>query len=164
MKNLLLAIAFTFSASILFAQQFESAVGLRLGYPTSASYKKFISEDKAVEAYVGFRDYFGSNWLSVNAAYQTHKDLEFEDIQGLQWYYGFGAGLNRVSYEFDRGGYTFFNLSGYVGLSYVFEDIPLNLSVDWVPSIFVGGGGVGRVGGFGGGYGALTARYVLHQD
>lgn len=163
MRNLLLLTLFTFSALFASAQQFDSAVGLRLGYPTSISYKKFFSEDTAGEVFASYRGYLGGSWLSINAAYHKHQDLEFEDIDGLQWYYGAGAGLNRRNYEFS-GGATFFNISGYIGLSYVFEDIPLNLSVDWVPSIFFGGRGIGSIGGFGGGYGALTARYILNAD
>lgn len=53
---------------------------------------------------------------------------------------------------------TTFGVMGVVGLDYKFTDIPLNLSVDWVPTFFIGDG---YVSGFGGGYGALSARYTL---
>jgi hypothetical protein len=46
---------------------------------------------------------------------------------------------------------------GVIGLDYKFSEIPLNLSVDWMPTYFLGG----YIGGFGGGYGSLSARYVL---
>jgi hypothetical protein len=162
MKNLLLVIAFLGISFGAKAQAFDSAVGLRLGYPISVSYKTFINETSAAEAYVGFRSYFGSTWLSANAAYQIHNYLEFEGVENLQWYYGAGAGIHNLSSDFG-GSTTFFSVQGYIGLSYTLENTPLNFSIDWSPSLFVGTGG-GGLGGFGGRYGALSVRYVLGQS
>ena len=161
MKNLFITALITLLSLPVFGQAFDSAVGLRLGNPISVSYKKFFNEKAAGEAYVGFEDYVGATWLSVNAAYLLHEDLEVEGLEGLQWYYGAGAGLNNISSDFG-GGSTFFTIAGYIGLSYVFENIPLNLSIDWVPSIFIGSD-LGPLGGFDAGYGALSARYILNQ-
>lgn len=135
------------------AQDYQAAAGLRLGYPLSASYKTFLNESSAIEGYVGFRSRSGFTQLSITGAYQIHTDLQ--DVEGLQWYYGGGASVNFAN------SLTYLGLHGYLGLSYTFEDTPLNLSVDWVPSIFIGGGGV--FNGFGGGYGALAARYILNR-
>lgn len=161
MKKLFYILAITLISLPAFGQAFDSAVGLRFGSPVSVTYKKFFNEEAAGEVYLGYRSYFSASWLSVNAAYQIHKDLEFEGIENLQWYYGGGAGINRFSYDFDIDAVTFFSVSGYLGLSYTFDNIPLNLSVDWVPSLFFGND-IG-LNTFGGGYGALSARYILNQ-
>lgn len=141
-----------------FAQDFDSAIGLRFGYPLSVTYKTFISESNALEGYAGFRSFGNSvSFLSLNAAYQIHKDIE--DVDGLQWYYGAGGNIAFWSGDFLESN-TSFGVSGYAGLSYTFVDIPLNLSVDWIPTFFINGN-VGFADGFGGGYGSLAARYIL---
>lgn len=142
------------------AQAYNSAIGLRFGYPTSVSYKKFVSENKAFEGYAGFRSYSFYRAININAALQFHTPIE--SVEGLKWYWGAGAGL--YTYSFDTGfggdnGGASIAAQGYLGLDYKFESIPLNLSVDWVPSLFIGGYG----SGFGADYGALTARYILDK-
>lgn len=164
MKQLLLSCIFCGLAFCVTAQDFKSAVGLRFGYPYSASYKVFLSETNAVEAYAGLRPYIGGSWIAANGAYLIHKDLDIEeiDLENLQWYYGFGAGVQRVGFTgLGLGSSTFFNVSGYLGLSYTFDDIPLNISVDWVPTVFLNG--FEGLNTFGAGYGALAARYVLSE-
>lgn len=157
MKNLLFI--FFLVAGMSFgsqAQDYDAAVGLRLGSPVSISYKKFISESNAVEVYGGFRSYFGYSIIQANAAYLIHNELG--DVGGLKWYYGGGAGLALYSYDLgfsDSGGVGAI-ISGYLGLEYTLEDIPLSLSLDWTPSLFVGGNGR-----FGADNGALAIRYVL---
>ncbi|PPK85151.1 hypothetical protein CLV84_2043 [Neolewinella xylanilytica] len=142
------------------AQDFKSAAGVRLGYPFSVSYKTFITETNALEAYVGFRSYSGvANWISINGAYQVHNDIA--ELEGLQWYYGGGAGAQFWSYDFDASGSTTFSVSGYLGLQYTFADTPVTASIDWVPTYFFGSSSYGAFNSFGGGYGALAVRYVL---
>lgn len=148
--------AFTQSAT---AQDYGSAVGLRFGYPLSVSYKTFISESSAVEGYVGFRGYGSFNWISINGAYQIHNDIE--SVEGLQYYYGGGAGVQFWSYDFIEEGSTTFSISGYLGLQYTFADAPVSLTVDWVPTFFLGDNFGAGFNSFGAGYGALAARYTL---
>ena len=134
------------------AQDFDHAVGLRLGFPTSISYKKFLNQKNAIEAYVGYRSVDLADWLSLSGAYQVHNDLNLEGVDGLQWYYGGGASLISAS---GAGSSIILGLQGYLGLSYTFESTPINLSIDWVPGFYT------RGNGFGGDYGALAVRYVL---
>lgn len=158
MKNLLFAIVFLFgSISMTQAQDYNSAVGLRLGYPLSVTYKMFLNENSAAEAYAGYRSFFGYSEVRINAAYQIHQELE--SVDRLKWYYGGGAGVAFFSYNsfyIGDGGGVGFTLSGYIGLEYTLEDAPVSFSIDWVPTFYLGG-----VGGFGAGNGALSARYVL---
>lgn len=140
------------------AQVYKSAIGARLGYPLSASYKTFISNSSALEGYVGFRGYSAYRWISINGAYLIHRPIE--GVTNLQWYFGGGAGVYFYTYDtgfFEPGSSTSFGLQGYIGLDYTFEDLPLNLTVDWIPTIFLNGFN----NGFGGSYGSLGVRYVL---
>lgn len=159
-KKLLLASACFLFLSMGFAQNYDSAIGARLGYPFSASYKKFVNETNAFEVYAGFRNFSTYNWFNVSGAYQIHADLGEE---GLQWYYGFGASVFvwsfNTSFLGDRSTGTTFGLQGYLGLDYKFSETPLSITLDWVPTFFLNGFG----SGLGGGYGALGVRYVLGE-
>ena len=143
-------------------QNYNSAIGARLGSPLALSYKKFISEGNAIELYGAFRNFSNYNWFSINGAYQVHRD--FPNVENLQWYLGGGAGLFFWSFDdgifgpgVDEPSSTTVAISGYLGLEYTFDDVPLSLSVDWVPTFFLSG----YDDGFSAGYGALAARYVI---
>ncbi len=141
------------------AQDFNSAVGLRLGFPWSVTYKKFISESNALEGYAGIRPFgAGINLITANGAYLIHQDVEGEGIEGLQWYYGGGAG----AYFWTGFGSssTSLGISGYIGASYTLKSNPINISLDWVPTFFINGV-TGFGSGFAGGYGNLAVRYIL---
>ncbi|MEM9931288.1 MAG: hypothetical protein AAF840_15840, partial [Bacteroidota bacterium] len=163
MKNLFRVIALTLCLCFVgqteaIAQPFKSAVGLRLGSPLAASYKTFINETSAVEVYASYRGFTGWSWIGLNGAYQIHNDIA--SVDGLQWYYGAGGGVQFWSAEFSDLSGTLITASGYLGLQYTLSDTPITASVDWVPTLFIGDG-FGGFGGFGAGYGALAVRYVL---
>lgn len=167
MKNLLSLLALTLclcfaSSADMQAQDYKSAAGLRLGYPWAASYKTFISESSALEVYVGYRGFSLYNNLSINGAYQIHKDIE--SVDGLQWYFGGGAGVQFSSYDFIDESSTAITASGYLGLQYTFADTPISVTADWVPTLVIGDG-LGGLGGsgFGAGIGGFGVRYVLNR-
>jgi hypothetical protein len=164
MKKIALLFAFLFALSLsndMKAQgNFQSALGLRFGAPLAASYKFFISDPAAIELYLGFRSYsVGYTFLNPGAMYQYH--FPINGVDGLNWYVGGGASL--FLYSFDDGycagcdGLAF-GINGVLGLDYTFADAPINLSVDWLPTIVI----AGDFAGFGAGNGALSARYVLN--
>ena len=157
-KTFVLAFAFFAFAFASYTQNYSSAIGLRLGSPTSISYKTFISEPAAIEIFGGFRRYSSYGWFNVAGVYEHHKAIE--SVEGLQWYVGGGASAFFWNYDngfLDPGSNTSIGLLGTLGLDYVFAEAPVNLSVDWMPFFFLNG----YDSGFGGGYGALSARYVL---
>ncbi|GAB4402481.1 MAG: hypothetical protein OHK0039_00570 [Bacteroidia bacterium] len=152
--RLLLTLFIVLAAATLQAQPYKAAVGARVGYPTALSYKKFLGDAHAVELYAG--TYF--NRLSLHAAYQIHHPIEA--IENLSFYYGAGAAFifwNTYRNNYSRTGV---GVQLYGGLDYFIdiEGLPLNLSVDWVPSYFFGNT---YVNGIGAGYGTLAIRYVL---
>ena len=142
------------------AQNYQSALGLRLAFPLAASYKFFISEPAAIELYLGIRSYsIGYTFLNPGAMYQYH--FPINGVDGLNWYVGGGASLYlynfKDNYCSDCDGLAF-GLNGALGLDYKFANAPINLSVDWLPTIVI----AGNFSGFGGSYGALAARYTLN--
>ena len=139
------------------AQNYDRAIGLRLGYPLSVSFKNFIDESSAIEVYAGTRGFSTYRWYNIGGAYQWHNDIG--DVDNLQYY--FGAGASVLFWNFDVSNSfstTTIGLQGYAGLDYRFEDAPVNLSVDWIPTIYLGDG---FTTGFGGGFGALAVRYII---
>ncbi|MEM6700773.1 MAG: hypothetical protein AAF599_20380, partial [Bacteroidota bacterium] len=160
LKTLLAAFAICLFASSLSAQNYRSAVGARLGYPLSASFKTFISDENALELYVGYRGFSSYNWFSVNGAYQKHSPLD-DVVEGLQWYYGFGAGVYFWTYDFSQDfSSTSLSVQGYIGVDYKFENTPLSITVDWVPTFFIGNI---FTSGFGARYGSLGVRYIFKE-
>lgn len=159
-----MVMAFVFLANDSVAQNFGSALGLRLGYPLSISYKTFINESGAIEVMAGTRGSgsgaFGYRWYQVAAAYQVHKPLAVGDVDGLSWYFGGGASVYFWNFNDGFAGEnsnSSFGLQGYLGLSYNFENAPINITADWVPTYFLNGFG----SGFGADYGSLGIRYIL---
>lgn len=162
MKKILFIFLFAFAC--VFAaqaqQNYKSAIGLRLGYPLSVSYKTFISEPGAIEVFAGFRSWSYYSWFNVGGLYQHH--FAIPSVQGLDWYVGGGASAYfwnfKDQFVGDNGTSTTFGILGNIGLDYKFANAPVNISVDWMPAFFVNGYG----NGFGGGYGGLAVRYTLN--
>jgi hypothetical protein len=160
MKQLFFTLLLSLSFGTIYSQNYKTAAGLRLGYPLSVSYKTFISEPGAIEVFAGYRGFSFYRWFTVGGLYQHHNP--FPDVEGLRWYYGGGASAFFWSYDDLFVGTTdnssvSFGILGNVGLDYRVKDQPLNLSIDWVPAFSFNGYGKG----FGAGYGALSARYIL---
>lgn len=155
------------SISGLQSQNYQKAIGLRLGYPVSASFKMFLNDsENALEAFVSYRSEkvfdYGWSWVGLGAGYQVHNDIA--SVDNLQWYYGGGASL--YFWSFDDGFADFndqanltFGLLGFLGLDYKFPNAPVNVSLDWVPTFFLNGYG----NGFGADNGALAVRYTFEE-
>lgn len=150
MKRLLQA---TFVLTICFfattmSAQYESAVGLRWEDDfIAASYKKSINDNIKAEAYFGLPTTSGVNLylIGLNAALYT----PFPEVDNLSYYYGAGAGLI-------FGDATGFLARGVGGLDYAFEDFPLNLSMELLPTLAFASGGSNFQFDF-----SFGARYIL---
>ncbi len=156
-------VASFFAVNNLQAQDYKSAIGLRLGVPMSVSYKHFLNEKGALELTAGYRSWSGfAKYISITGSYQHHMDIS--SVEGLKWYIGGGAGLNLWSYDdiYKALGVniasTTFSVFGLIGLDYKFASVPVNISADWGPTFFIGDG---YYNGFGAGYGALAVRYTF---
>jgi len=145
--TLVLVSSFIFSGTLM-AQSYSSAIGAKLTYGLMGTYKMELKEGLYADIYGGF-GYYGR--LAGGAAIELHKPLA--DVDNLYWYIGAGA----YTALYSEGVYIGANFV--LGVDYSFDEIPLNLSVDWMP-------GINLLGGFspalyGGGF---SARYILKTN
>ena len=113
---------------------YETALGLGIDFGdgqtlVGPSVKHFFAENHAGMGEVTF----GDNVTFLTAMYQYHK--EFPNADGFQWFAGGGPSI-----AFFDGGADFF-LRPVVGLDYKITNVPLALSFDWRPWIFLGDNG-----------------------
>jgi hypothetical protein len=149
-----------FCAGIFFslnanAQNYNNAVGVRLGWGFGGTIKHFFDDSKAVEGIVQFGGIY-SRYAQITGLFQIHKPLD-DVAPGLQWYFGGGGFVGFFSGVYSARS-TRIGIAGNIGLDYTFEDIPLNLSLDWVPGIAIVGFGTGFGAGTAGG---LAVRYIF---
>jgi hypothetical protein len=107
------------------AQDYKLALGIRFSTPAptlsnSISLKYFINERDAIEGLVSFGTRFGLGGL-----FEVHQLIG--GVQSLTWFYGGGGYLG---FEY---GATYLGPTGGVGIDYKFQNVPLNLSLDWKP-------------------------------
>ena len=149
MKKLLLALYFitgiaTFTSlraqevnnSSAIGTDYKTALGIRLSnnapiVGNAITLKHFVKDNTAVEGYFSFSDP-----LSLGAMLELYKPLS---TPGLRWYYGGGAYLGfGKTYDVNKArdvNTTYFGAQGVVGLDYKFENVPINLSLDWKPEL-----------------------------
>jgi hypothetical protein len=129
MKRILLIILLVtvtgFGYSVL-AQDYKFGIGIRLSNasPTlnnAITAKYFFSSSQAMEGILSFGSRFGLGGL-----YQVHQPMQ---VKGLKWYYGVGGYVGFESND------VYLGPTGAIGLDYKFENIPLNLSLDWKPEL-----------------------------
>lgn len=114
-------------SSTAFAQDYSKAVGIRLS-PNSAvitsgfTGKYFLNEKAAVEGIIGI-----NNGLGICGLYELH--FPIDAVSHLSWFAGGGG------YVAFRNSSTFIGGAGIIGLDYKFDEIPLNLSLDWKPEL-----------------------------
>ncbi len=131
---LLLAVFATANQSS--AQDYKTALGVRLSSSNamqnnSISIKQFISERTAIEGLFTFGDP-----LALGALIEFHKPLS---AAGLTYFYGAGgyiAFLKTVNVTTQKTSTDAnFGAQGVIGLDYKFNNIPLNISLDWKPEL-----------------------------
>lgn len=109
------------------AQAYQKGIGIRLG-PNSAAItagftgKYFLNEKAAVEGIIGI-----NNGLGICGLYELH--FPIDAVNNLSWFAGAGG------YVAFRSSTTFVGGAGIIGLDYKFDEIPLNLSLDWKPEL-----------------------------
>ncbi len=161
MKRLVL-LGFIVISSVLStnAQDFDMAVGGRLGVPFGVSFKKFINETDAIDITMGFSGAGVGTSLSILGQYQRHADIDFEDVENLQWFYGLAVSGNRWGYVGHHGVYV----GGHAafGLSYTLEDYPINLSIETNPGLFLGLSDRYNKGLFLSYYSGICGRFILN--
>lgn len=157
MKKYILTIILALSlAGLASAQQYETGIGLRGGLYNGATIKHFIGGKTAVEGIVSTR------WqgFNITGLYEIHKWSAF-DVDRLNWYFGVGGHLGFWNGTYTTWGdngtsYVVIGVDGILGIEYNFEEIPINLSLDWKPAMNL----IGYTGFWGDG-GAFSVRYIF---
>lgn len=137
-----------FLTTSFFSQNYKMALGFKGGFPGygSLNAKKSISKSDYLEASIGgFGRYPYNVGFNVQIDYERMQALE----EGFSFYYGGGVLLGLTS--------SFVHLApkALLGLEYNFEDLPLNISIDTGPYLFVSPK-IGFIWG-----GGLALRYAI---
>lgn len=153
MKHLFTILFFIFLASAVSAQNstansnsYKTAVGVKLWDGAGANLKTFLDDKSALE-FIGF---FWRNGTRITGLYEFHGNLNTEG--NVRWYLGFGG--HASLYKNAKGG----GVDGVAGIDFKLTKAPVNIAIDWQPSIEIG---VGSLNGFAGSYGGLAIRYTF---
>jgi len=137
------------------AQDYNTGIGFRGGFANGITVKHFLNERSAFEGIIA------SRWrgLEITGLYEIHNTAF--DVDRLNWYFGFGGHLGFWNGDYagwgDEGSnYTVIGVDGILGIEYNFEELPINLSLDWKPAFNIVG-----YSGFWGDGGAFSIRYIF---
>ncbi len=133
---------------------YETAIGIKF-YPGALTIKHFIAGNKALEGLA----YFGPDGFRATGLYEFYGDIT--GIEGLKWYAGPGAHLGFWSSSWlnkypESNNSLAIGVDGVLGLDYKINSLPIDVSLDWQPSLnFVG------YNYFEGGWGGIGLRYTF---
>lgn len=151
---LILFVAIFITVSAVKAQttgnNYKTAIGFKFP-PTGITLKHFISDRNALEGIA----YFVSYGARITGLYEIHGDIN--NAPGLRWYVGPGGHIG--FYNNKNGNGTAIGVDGVLGLDYKINSAPINISLDWQPSIEFGSF---KNTGFTGGWGGIGLRYTLN--
>ncbi|WP_153796116.1 hypothetical protein [Foetidibacter luteolus] len=158
MKNILVTVICCGSFLAAAAQtSYDRALGLKFPGGFSVSYKQFLTETNNVEVLGTFK----GGGFRLTGLYEFN--FYTLDVEGLSWFVGPGAhiGFGKEDQLSAENKTTTKNtadlgIDGIIGLDYKFRDLPLNVSLDWQPSIVIAGNT-----NFSGAYGGLGIRYTF---
>ena len=140
-----LHLAFVLGLSLLLSAtahaqfSYQWAIGAKVGNPPSISVKVFFNDASALETLGAF------GWAGAGGTIFYEHHFYISAAPGLRFYLGGGGhaafvpdyGYNPyANIYYDNGLYA--GIDGIVGLEYVFEKIPLVLSLDVVPLLNIG--------------------------
>ena len=158
MKKIFAIALFIICAKFSFAQTepsstYRQAIGIKFPGGFSVTYKKFVTQSNNLEAQVtawnkGFR---------MSGLYEFNF-YSFNNVEGLAWFVGSGVHLGfwKDQYQKDYNSKADFGIDGIIGLDYKFRGVPINVSLDWEPSITLVG-----TAGFTPSYGGFAVRYTF---
>ncbi|HMP91804.1 MAG TPA: hypothetical protein PKD90_02975 [Phnomibacter sp.] len=137
--SLLFSLAFSlFIANNVKAQatgsEYNTAIGFKFS-PAAVTVKHFVKPNAALEGL----GYFWRDGFRLTGLYEWHGNIN--GARGLKWYVGGGAHVDVWDENYRRGrdGKAAAGMDGVLGLDYKFNGAPINISVDWQPSItFIG--------------------------
>lgn len=136
MKKFIVLVAIIIAAYSASAQDYNAAVGLRGGVIQGITLKTFVSGGTAFDFILGTH-YQG---LNFTALYEIHSGDVF-GVDNLALFYGFGGHVGFYGsnhYPANWGTYSSTPVIGadlVLGIEYTFDEIPINIGIDIVPSL-----------------------------
>ena len=112
---------------------YDFAAGLRLGNASGITGKMFLGTRLAVEGILTTR------WDGLNVTGLLEGNHAIGDTPGLSFFYGGGAnvGFWDTPENSEQKTEFFLGATGIIGMEYTFQDLPLNLAIDWKPMFTV---------------------------
>lgn len=153
-KCILIFIMFMSVVGLASGQEYKTGIGIRAGFSSGLTIKHFTSNKAALEGLLTTR------WqgFDITGLYEIHNQAF--DVHHLNWYYGGGAHLgfyngNYVYWGRSGAAYTIVGIDGILGIEYTFDEIPINIGIDWKPALnLIGYTGIWSEGG-------ISVRYVF---
>jgi hypothetical protein len=138
MKKLLTIICLAVIATFAFhsessAQSYKNAIGGRFGAANGVTFKTTLGGNKMVDIIANFRSNSNYNYFRVTGLYEIYNPIS--NAAGLNWYYGVGGTVGSVKYKPKDQSDLYLGVDGVLGLDYKFADAPINISLDWKPTI-----------------------------
>ena len=139
-----------------YTTDYTQAIGGRFGVANGITYKHFLNDSHAIDGIVNFQGNRSFTIFKLLGLYEIHQPINFVNVDGLRWYYGFGGGLGYYNYkDVDSDGLAW-SFDGAIGVDYKIPEAPINLSLDWKPTMELTPESGVRFDGIG-----LSIRFVL---
>lgn len=141
MKKLFTILCLTLIATLAIqsvskAQGYDNAIGGRFGAANGVTFKTTLGDNKMLDLIANYRSHDGYKYFRVTGLYEVYTPIA--NAAGLNWYYGGGASIGSVKYDYypyRSSSDLYLSVDGVLGLDYKFADAPINLSFDWKPAI-----------------------------
>ena len=123
---------FALSTTEVSAQDYKNAIGGRFGSYNGVTFKTGLNKNAMLELIGNFRSSHNVNYFQVTGLYEVYNKIG--GAPGLNWYYGGGASVGSMKVK-GYDGDVYLGLNGVLGLDYKFKGAPINLSLDWIPTL-----------------------------
>ena len=114
------------------AQDYKNAIGGRFGSANGISFKTALNKGAMLELIGNFRSNSSFNYVQFTGLYEIYNPIN--GAEGLNWFYGGGATIGSVKAKGFNGD-VYLAANGVLGLDYKFKGAPINLSLDWIPTL-----------------------------
>lgn len=132
MKKTILSLCLILLVSTSYAQ-YKNAIGGRFGVANGLSFKTFGKHNRAFDFILNFQSRNDYSYFKFTGLYEIHQNINNAD--GLRWYYGFGGDIGSRNYKPTDTNDVLLGLDGVIGLDYKFNGVPINLALDWKPTL-----------------------------
>ncbi|MDB5119553.1 MAG: hypothetical protein JWN56_771 [Sphingobacteriales bacterium] len=115
---------------------YKNAIGGRFGEANGVTFKTFLNSQAALDLILNFQSRGDYSYFRLTGLYEVHKPIQ--NAAGLRYYYGAGATLGSRNHKRDDNNSDLLaSIDGVLGLDYKFDEIPINVSLDWKPALVV---------------------------